>query len=73
MNTVISRNRKAVFGIAASLMLAGGAAFTIGAVAPDFANGFSANASEVVKGEKAPVSLVIEPSEAKVGIVEGGR
>lgn len=69
MNTVISRHRKAVLGIAATLMLSAGAAFTIGAVAPDFADNFSANASEVVKGEKSAVTLVIEKSESRVGVL----
>jgi hypothetical protein len=70
MNAVISKHRKAVFGIAATLMLSGGAAFTIGAVAPDFASSFSANASEIVTGEKSAVSLVIEKSESGVGVLK---
>lgn len=70
MNALIARNRKAVIGIAAALMLSGGAAFTIGAVAPDFASGFSANASEIVTGEKSAVSLVIETTESGVGVLK---
>lgn len=70
MNSVISRNRKAVSGIAASLMLAGAAAFTLGAVAPDFSSSFSANAAEVVTGEKTAVSLVIETSASGVGVLK---
>lgn len=70
MNAVISKNRKAVFGIATALMLSGAAAFTIGAVAPDFSDAFSANASEIVKGEKPAVSLVIKTSESGVGVLK---
>jgi hypothetical protein len=67
MNAVIARNRKAAIGITFALMLSGGAAFTIGAVAPDFASSFSANASEVVTGEK---SLVIKTTESGVGVLK---
>lgn len=70
MNAVISKNRKAVFGIASALMLSGAAAFTIGAVAPDFSTSFSAHASEVVKGEKPAVSLVINSTESGVGVLK---
>jgi hypothetical protein len=70
MNAVISKNRKAVLGIALALMLSVVAAFIIGAVAPTFASSFSANASEVVKGEKSAVSLVIEKTESGVGVLK---
>ena len=69
MNTLISRNRKAVAGIAATLMLSGAAAFTLGVVAPDFADHFSANASEVVTGEKPAVTLVIGTAESNLGVL----
>ena len=70
MKSHIALNRKAFVGIATALMLSALAAFLIGAVAPDFADSFSANASEVVTGEKSAVSLVIENSESSVGVLK---
>lgn len=67
MNAFFASNRKAFSGIALAVMLSGGAAFAIGAVAPDFASSFSANASEVVTGEK---SLVIKTTESGVGVLK---
>lgn len=69
MTNAISRNRKAVLGIAASMLLAGGAAFTIGTVAPNFADSFAASASDVATGEKSAVTLVVEKAESGVGVL----
>lgn len=73
MNALISRNRKAVLGIAGSLMLASTAAFTLGAVAPDFSAHFSANATEVVTGETPAVSLMIDSAESSFGVLADGK
>ena len=68
MNAV-SRNRKAVVGIAASLLFSAVLAFVIGVVAPGFTNSFSAHASEVVTGQQSPVQLVINSTSSGVGVL----
>jgi hypothetical protein len=68
MATFVSKNRRAVTGIAAISLAAGVLAGSLALTNPNVVAGFSANAAEVVTGQTPAVSVMVNSSESSAGV-----